>query len=260
VVTPAKIGLEVVLLAAAVGLFGLKPDPANRRFLLWFTGLAVVLNAAFYYVAVGPFFPPHAQSSGMGASGLGTFVLFDVVKWGVLAYVLGNAALAVSSRTGRGGFALGHNAGRLSSAAVVGCFAGVAATAAAYGLSIVEHRTGILEALPWPFMKDNPAFARLAFWGGLHNLAGEEILTRLGAQSLLMHVLRGKRLMPFAAILLSSLYFEFWHNGLRDMYLLNFAASCVFGVAYHLRRYESAAIAHCSADWLGLLVLPRLAW
>ena len=62
------------------------------------------------------------------------------------------------------------------------------------------------------------------------------------------------------AIILSSLLFEFWHNGFRELYFMNFIGSCSFAWAYHKDGYESAAIGHCIADWLSLLILPRICY
>jgi hypothetical protein len=258
VLNPLKLVLEALLVVVAIRLFGLKPDPSYRRLLLGFTALAVVLNGAFYFAAVWPFFLAQAQSSGIGESGLLAFIVFDVTKWGFLAYVLCNAALAVRSKGGGGGFALLRATNRWWRTALAGAVAGVVATALAYGLSIAEHRMGVLGALPWSYMRENRLFTGLAFWGGVHNLAGEEILTRLGAQSILLYLLRGRRGTPLVALVVSSLFFELWHNGFQEVYWLNFAASCVFGLAYHYRGYESAALGHCTGDWLALLVLPRL--
>ncbi len=253
-ISPAKIVLEALVLVAALVYCRELPETRNRRFVLGFTALTVILNSLFYYFAVWPFF----LSSGVSRSDLQFLVIFDVLKWGVLAYFLSGFAARVADAGFGGGFALLQSERRLGSTVLIGIFAGVAAIAAGYVLSLVEYRMGFLEALPWPFMKDNPGFIKLGLWGGFRNLAGEEILARLGAQSALLYALRKTRGASILAILLSSLFFELWHNGFTELYFLNFTASCAFGWAYGVRGYESAAIAHAVADWLGIVILPRL--
>jgi hypothetical protein len=253
-IDPAKLVLEAMVLVAALVYSHDLPETRSRRFVLGFTALTVVLNSLFYYFAVWPFF----LSSGISKADLQVLVLFDIPKWGVLAYVLSGFAARVADAGFGGGFALLRSERGLGGAVLFGIFAGVAATAASYGLSFTEYRMGILEALPWPFMKENPGFIKLGLWGGLRNLTGEEILTRLGTQSILLYALRKNRAASVLAILMSSLFFEFWHNGLRELYFLNFAASCAFAWAYKVRGYESAAIAHAVADLLVLVILPHL--
>jgi hypothetical protein len=253
-INPAKLLLEALVLGAALVYSRDLPELRSRRFVFGFTALTVVLNSLFYYFAVWPFF----LSSGISKADLQVLVLFDIPKWGILAYVLSGFAIRAADAGFEGGFVLLRSEPRLRGAVLFGIFAGVAAIAAAYGLCFAEYRMGILDALPWSFIKDNPGFIKLGLWGGLRNLAGEEILTRLGAQSILLYALRKNRGASLLAILLSSLFFEFWHNGLRELYFLNFTASCAFAWAYKVRGYESAAIAHTVADVLGLVILPHL--
>jgi hypothetical protein len=255
---PIKIALEMTLLAAAFSLFRLAADTGRRRFILTFTALTLVLNLVFYYVAAWPLYASYGQTSGIGPSWLHAFVIFDVIKWGVLAYVLSRLAVGLADAGYGGGFALLRSNSRLGGAIELGIVGGVTATGVVYGLSVIEHRLGYLEALPWSFFGENPDDLNLGLWGGMRNLAGEEILARLGAQSILLYAFRKTRWAPALAIVLSSLYFELWHNGFKEIYFLNFAGSCVFGWVYQKRGYESAAIAHCVADWLALVILPRL--
>ena len=176
-IDPAKLALEALLLVAA--LVYSRDLPKTRlplSFALGFTALTVALNTLFYYFAVWPFF----LSSGVSRSDLLVLVSFDIPKWGVLAYVLSGFAIRSAEAGFGGGFALLRSQRGLGGTVLIGIFAGVVATAAGYGLSLAEYRLGYLEALPWSFIKDNPAYIKLGLWGGLRNLAGEEILTRLG--------------------------------------------------------------------------------
>ncbi|MBZ0267507.1 CPBP family intramembrane metalloprotease [bacterium] len=257
-IDPMKIMLEVVLLAAALLQFRHAAGSHGRGFVIGFTATTLVLNLAFYYFAAWPLYVSFGQSSGLDRSSLHAMVLFDVVKWGVFAYVFGRLAAGLGNAGLGGGFALLRSDPRLSRILGIGIAGATLAIGAAYGLGLAENRLGYLEALPWTWFKDDPVYFKLGIWGGLRNLAGEEILARLGAQSVLFYALRRTAWAPFLAIVLSSVYFELWHNGFRELYFLNFAASCGFGWAYHKGGYESAAIAHCLADWLLIVILPRL--
>ncbi len=118
---------------------------------------------------------------------------------------------------------------------------------------------GILAESPWPqIAKEADTYRALGFWGGLRNLLGEEILTRIGVQAIAMYLLRKYRFRVILSIIISSLYFEFWHNGFNDLYFLNFSASVAFGIIYHYKGYEASALSHCVSDWLLIVILPAL--
>ena len=257
-IDPGKILLEALLLAAALSLFRHAAGGRARRFVFGFTATALVLNLAFYYVAAWPLYVSFGQSSGLDRSSLHAMVLFDVVKWGVFAYIFGRLAAGLADAGHGGGFAILQSNPPISRVAGIGIVGAALGIGSAFGLGLVEYRLGYLEALPWTWFKDDPTYFKLGLWGGLRNLAGEEVLARLGAQSILLYALRRTAWAPFLAIVFSSLYFELWHNGFRELYFLNFAASCGFGWAYQKGGYESAAIAHCLADWLLIVILPRL--
>ncbi len=255
---PMKIMLEVLLLASALLIFRHAAGRHGRRFVIGFTAATLVLNLAFYYFAAWPLYVTFGQSSGFDRSSLHAMVLFDVLKWGVFAYVFGRLAVGLGDAGLGGGFALLRSNPRFSRIAGVGIVGAALAIGAVYGLGFVEYRLGYLDALPWMWFKDDPVSFKLGLWGGLRNLAGEEILARLGVQSVLLYALRRTAGAPVLAIVFSSLYFEMWHNGFRELYFLNFVGSCGFGWAYQKGGYESAAIAHCLADWLLIVILPRL--
>jgi membrane protease YdiL (CAAX protease family) len=139
-----------------------------------------------------------------------------------------------------------------------GITGGLLTTMLFYSVSYAEHYVGFLDVVPWPYLKDNDLYLKLGLWGGLRNLAGEEILTRLGVQTVTLYLFIKHKWAPMAAVLVSSLYFECWHNGFRDLMFLNFTASVGFGLIYQKFGYESAAIAHSVSDCLALVVLPRV--
>jgi hypothetical protein len=257
-ISPLKIALEALILIVALGMLRKFSLSSSRRFFLIFAAVALVLNTIFYYVAAWPLYASYGESSGLGQGALHSLIIFDIAKWCVLAFFLSRLSDAIAQKNLGGGFALLRPKSRIGSTIGIGILSGLIATAAVYGLSFLEQHYGYLEEMPWRFFADNPVYQGLGFWGGIRNLAGEEIIVRLGAQSILLFVFRKTRGAPLFAIILSSLFFEIWHNGFHELYFMNFIGSCVLGLAYHIRGYESAAIGHCVADWVSLLILPKL--
>lgn len=257
-ISTPKLALELALIVAALALMRDAGAFRRQRFVLIFTGIAVALNLVFYYAAAWPLYTAHGDASGIGHGSLHAMVLVDVFKWGLLAYVLARLAAALQDAGLAGGFALLRPGARWGGVVATGLLAAVIATAAIYGLSHAEHRLGWIEGVPWPQIGRDPAYLKLGLWGGLRNLAGEEILARLGVQAILLRAWGKRRGGAVLAAVLSAFVFELWHSGFREIYFLNFAASLAFAWAYHRRGYESAAIGHCVADWLAIVVLPRL--
>ena len=255
-IDPRKILLELILLAAIIILMRKHAKPQHRTFVLWFSGIALVLNAVFYLIAVRPLFA--SESQGFTTSSIQSAIWFDIVKWAVLAYCCARFVVEVRSEDQGGGFLLIDRNRPLWTIVAVGVLGGLTTTILYYALSYAEQSLGLMNAVPWPYFKESDLYLKLGIWGGIHNLAGEEIITRLGVQSVLLWMLRNHKSSAFWAILLSSLYFEFWHNGFRDLYFLNFTASFAFGVIYQKFGYESAAVSHCVSDWIGLVAFPRL--
>jgi len=125
-----------------------------------------------------------------------------------------------------------------------------------FALMYSRFKEGMLEKMK--AMQASDLYLKLGFWGGMRNKFGDEVLTRLGVQTLVLYHLRNKPLNRILSVILSSLYFEFWHNGFQEIYFLNFTGSLVFAVAYYKFGSESAAIGHCVADWLWLIAVPYL--
>lgn len=254
---PAQLVLEAVLLGTALLLLP-RIGFARRRhpFVLGFTALTIVLNLLEDYLGAWTMYVSYAESTGLSRIGLHAVILFDVLKWGVMAYVLSRFAIAVADANCGGGFALLQDDERMSSVFALAILLAIGATGLVYVFSLAEYRLGYLPGLPWPLHGEHSLPIPIRFWGGLRNLTGEEIVTRLGAQSILFYAFRNHRFKTILSVVFSSLYFELWHNGFQRLYLLNFTASCFFAWGYQKRHYECAAVAHCLADWLALLVLP----
>jgi biotin transporter BioY len=257
-ISPSKVFLELLLLAVVIVLLRKQGKSSHRTFVLWFTGITFALNVLFYYLAAWTLYASFGQSQGLPDSTLHLFVWFDIVKWAVLAYFLSRFVVEVPELTQAGGFLILRQQHQRWTIAVAGIVGGLLTTTLFYSMSYLQHHLGLLDVVPWPYFKGNELYIKLGLWGGLRNLAGEEILTRLGVQSVLLYVLAKHKWAPVFAILLSSFYFEFWHNGFRELNFLNFTASLSFGFVYQKFGYESAAISHTVADWLGLVVIPNV--
>jgi hypothetical protein len=108
-----------------------------------------------------------------------------------------------------------------------------------------------------PFFPDRP-MPLLGVGTGLTNLAKEEILFRLGAQTMLLVLLGRFRYNNLVAILGSALLFEIWHNPLEAVNGLNFLISLTFAAIYQRYGYEASAIAHSLADVIVYAVLPMM--
>ncbi len=253
-INPGQFLLELVLVIAALALSRSPAGTPHRRFVFGFAAFAALVNCAFYYFAVGPLY----LARGFDRSVLIGSVAFETIRWGVLGFVLSRLAVRLQDSGVTGGFVLRQNPERAGSVLGLGLAAGVVVTATLYGLSFMEYHLGYLDALPWPVANGEPLDVRLAIGAGFRNLAGEEVFARLGAQSIALYLLRRMRAGAALAVILSSLYFEIWHNPFEVPQFLNFAASCVLGWAYHRRGYEVAAVAHCVADWLALGFLPAI--
>lgn len=258
-IRPGQLMLEAVLLVSALLLTSRIGFARHRLpFVLGFTALAVVLNLLQDYFGAWDMYIGYAEATGLRRIGMHGLILFDGAKWGVMAFVFSRLAIAVADAGCGGGFALlqgNFQMGRVLSIAVL---TAIMATLTIYALSFMEYRWGYLPALPWPLHSEHTLPIPIRFWGGLRNLTGEEIVTRLGAQSILLYLFRGRRYGAVLSVVFSSVYFELWHNGFQRIYFLNFIASCFLGWAYQKGRYECAAIAHCFADWLAFLVFPFL--
>jgi hypothetical protein len=253
-INPPQLVLELVLIVTALLLSRSLSTPRHGFFLITFALLAAAATAIFYYVVVGPLLVERGfdQSVVVGS------VAYETIRWGVLAYVFSRFAVRLQHHQLTTGFAVLRSRSNLGRAVGVGIGVGVLTSTAMYGLAFVEHRLGYIDALPWPVANGEPLNIAFAVGGGLRNLVGEEILTRLGAQSIALYLLRGVRAGPVLAIILSSLYFEFWHNPFEMPQFLNFSASMILGWAYHRYGYESAAVGHCVGNWLTLAVFPAV--
>jgi hypothetical protein len=257
-ISPSKILLETLLLVVVISLIRRQGRSTHGTFVVIFAGITFVLNVLFYYLAAWPLYLSFGESETLQLSSLHLLVWFDIAKWTFLAYFISRFVAVAQEEKALPGFELLRNQHKLWVMIVAGIIGGILTTTLFYSVSYAEHHLGLLDAVPWPYLKGNDLYLKLGLWGGLRNLAGEEILTRLGVQTVVLYLLAKHKWAPVAAILLSSLYFEFWHNGFRDLMFLNFTASLGFGLVYQKFGYESAALSHCVSDCFALVIIPRV--
>jgi hypothetical protein len=183
-------------------------------------------------------------------------VIFDVLKWTILVYFITRFALKIENKITGGGFIITQKKFPILRTIPIGIFSGIIMVMVVYGITYLIFKDGLFEKLNE--MKQSNLYLKLGFWGGFRNLIGEEVLTRLGVQTLILYSFRKKSFGVILSFILSSLYFEFWHNGFKELYFLNFSASVIFAFVYYKYGYESAAVGHCVADWLALIIVPYL--
>jgi hypothetical protein len=257
-INPSKLFLEALLLFVVIILVRRHGKPTHKIFVLVFSVICFVLNILFYYLAAWPLYLSYGESERLPIPSLHLFVWFDIVKWAALAYFISRFAVGAQEKQSLPGFEVLRNRYKPWVILTAGIAGGLLTTVLFYSVSFAEHYFGFLDVVPWSYLKDNDLYLKLGLWGGLRNLAGEEILTRLGAQTVILYLFVRRKWAPVAAILVSSLYFECWHNGFRDLMFLNFTASVGFGLIYQKFGYESAAISHSVSDCLALVVAPRV--
>lgn len=256
-ISAPKIMLELVLLGW-IGLV-LKKEGwkiTNPKFMYTFTALSVGLNTLFYIFGAWPLYAEFGKAQGMAAQQLYLMVVFDIVKWGLLVWVITRFALKVENGLPGGGFVITQKRMPFLKTIPVGILTGMIMVVVVFALMYALFKEDMLERMR--AMRASDLYFKLGFWGGWRNLIGEEVLTRLGVQTLVLYHLRDKPLNFILSVILSSLFFEFWHNSFNEIYFLNFTGSLVFAITYYKFGYESAAIGHCVADWLWLCVIPIL--
>ena len=233
----------------------------EKENLVWVVTFATIsLNVLFYYLGAMPLYEAYRQSANLEASEIHLLIWIDILKWGLLAFVLVKLALRLQFEEQIISFRLLIPAKNpIGTVILWGGISGILISGAVIGISYLQLELGILDGLPWPYIaEESDTYRALGFWGGIRNLLGEEILTRVGAQAIAMYLLRKYRFKVVLSIIISSLYFEFWHNGFSDLYFLNFSASVLFGILYHYKGYEAAAVSHCVVDWLLIVIVPAL--
>lgn len=252
-----KILLELMLLISVISVLNKEGwKIAHQKFLYIFTGASLILNTIFYIFGAWPLYVSYGEQQGITNQLLYLMVIFDILKWTVLVYVITRFALKIENSIEGGGFIYTQKRFPILRTIPIGIVTGLLMVIVVYGITYLIFKDGLFERLNQ--MKQSTLFLKLGFWGGFRNLIGEEVLTRLGVQTLILYLLRNKSGGTIFAIILSALYFELWHNGFRELYFLNFSGSVIFAISYHKYGYESAAIGHCVADWLALCVAPYL--
>jgi hypothetical protein len=257
-VDPLTLACELGLLIWAIDVLRKHGWRTERPGLVWTLTAGALLTNVLFYVSLLPILGANSLGQGLGSASLYAFLIFRVLEWTLIVHVLGRLALVLTARFGLpGGFAYLRADPGLPRSLLLGLGVG---TLVAASVSVLAHlwlAFGILERSIWVELAESGATWQAGFLGGLRNLFGEEVVTRLGVQTLLLYHLRRFRWASWVAVVASSLFFELWHSGGTDFYLLNFTASLFFAASYARGGYEAAAVGHCVADWLGI-ALPLL--
>lgn len=225
----------------------------DRPGLVWTMTVGALAMNVVLYVALFPMLSAEAARQGIEAAGLYGFLAFRTLEWAVLAHVLTRLSLALGrGHDLPGGFGCLRPSFRLKRTVLLGVGTGIAASALGYALVKAWVAAGILERPVWVEMAQAGATWEAAVVGGVRNLFSEEVLARLGVQTLLLYHLRRFRWATWVAVVLSSLFFEVWHSGGTDFFFINFAASLIFAWGFTRGGYEVAALGHCVTDWLAI--------
>ena len=250
-----KILLEVILLIWIIIVLNKEGwKISNYKFLYVFTFISLILNIMFYTFGAWPLYVSFGEQQGITNRVLILMVVFDILKWTILVYFITRFALRIEKEIDGGGFIITQKRFPITRIVPIGVVTGIIMVIVVSGITYLLFKDGLFER--FNEMKQSNLYLKLGFLGGLRNLFGEEVLTRLGVQTLILYLLRKKSIGVILSVILSSLYFEFWHNGFGELYFLNFSASVIFALAYYKYGYESAAVGHCVADWLFLCIVP----
>ncbi len=171
------------------------------------------------------------------------------IFYGFEVYVITRLALVYTSGLTSGGFALLRAS---SSKSTTYMWTGLGGTLVAVGLVVVYSL-----AFDQRFFPDQPSLL-MGLGAGFTNLTREEVLFRLGAQTMLAHALKKYRYGIITAAVGSALLFELWHNPFAEINGLNFLISIAFATLYHRWGYEAAAAAHALSDVAVFYVLPTV--
>ena len=209
-----KIFLEVILLIWIILVLNKEGwKISNNKFLYVFTFISLILNIVFYILGAWPLYVSFGEQQGITNKLLIIMVIFDILKWTILIYFITRFALKIENTIAGGGFIITQKRFPILRTIPIGVITGILMVLVVYGITYLIFKDGLFEKLNE--MKQNNLYLKLGLWGGFRNLVGEEVLTRLGVQTLILYSLRKKSFNVIFSIILSSLYFEFWHNGFK---------------------------------------------
>lgn len=230
----------ILFLVAGVLLWRARKETLStldKRVLIALVFISLVSQLVLFWVVL----PSYTGEKIPGAVALGLPVFY-----GLEVYLITRLALIYTPVLRGGGFAL---RGARSS---FWLWAGLGGAAVAVGLIVVYSL-----AFGQRFFPDQPSLL-MGLGTGFTNLAREEVLFRLGAQTMLAYALRKYRYGWAWAVVGSALLFELWHNPIPEVNGLNFLISCTFALLYHRWGYEAAALAHGLGDLAVFWGLPMM--
>ena len=184
----------------------------------------------------------------------------EIIKWTILSYTITRFNLSIKNQIAANfGFSIDYGSFNIVKLLPIALIAAIIAVIGIYLVPFVYYWTGIIHDNPIRLIQPVVvAMRQFAFFGGIRNLFGEEIIVRLGVQTLLLYYLRNRKYRVSFSIILSAFYFFLWHDGIGNLNPSNFIASIVFGIVYSKYKYETAAITHCFTDWIAYLFFPLL--
>lgn len=234
---------KILFLVAVVLLWRTRktalPD-SSKYVLVAMLSLSVVSNLILFWDVLPSYYGEEIPT----AVALGMLVYF-----GLQVYVITRLALVYTSGLTSAGFVLQRAS---ESKSLNWLWAGLGGALVAVGL-IVAYSLVFAQR----FFPDEPSLL-MGLGTGFTNLAREEVLFRLGAQTMLAYALKKYRYGSIVAAVGSALLFALWHNPLAEINGLNFLISLAFAILYHRWGYEAAAVAHALGDVAVFWGLPRV--
>lgn len=253
----SKLALEFVLFVFALNLSIKYRKVKINQYLLWSVTIGTLItNTALFYLNID--FLTRAYYSKVSQFQKYVLINIEITKWTVLSYIITRFNLSIKDRVASNiGFVINDGNFNILKLFPIGLIAAIIAAIGVYLVPFVYYWTGIINVNPIKLIQPIvESMRQFAFFGGIRNLFGEEIIARLGVQTLILYYLGDRKFHVSISIILSSFFFFLWHDGISNLNPSNFIASLIFGIVYSKYKYETAAISHCLTDWIAYLVFP----
>jgi hypothetical protein len=255
----SKLVLEIILFSFALNLTIKYRKAKINQYLLWTVTIGTLItNIALFYLNID--FLTMAYYSKVSQFYKYVLINVEITKWTALSYVITRFNLSIKDRVASNiGFVINDGNFNILKLLPIGLIAAIIAAIGVYFVPFVYYWTGVININPIKLIQPIvESMRQFAFFGGIRNLFGEEIIARLGVQTLILYYLGDRKYRVSISIILSAFFFFLWHDGIGNLNPSNFIASLIFGIVYSKYKYETAAIAHLLTDWIAYLVIPLL--
>ncbi|MFZ1978393.1 MAG: CPBP family glutamic-type intramembrane protease, partial [Bacteroidota bacterium] len=227
----SKLALEFILFAFAIILSIKYRKVKINQYLLWTITIGTLItNIALFYLNID-FLTATYYSK---ASQFYKYFLIniEITKWTVLSYTITRFNLSIKDRVhSKIGFVIDDGNFNILKIFSIGLIAAIIAAISVYFVLFAYYWTGIINVNPIKIMQPIvESMRQFAFFGGIRNLFGEEIIARLGVQTLILYYLGDRKFHVSLAIILSSFFFFLWHDGIGNLNPANFISSLIFGI------------------------------